>query len=107
MEKPANYTAEQEKELVERYEAGETTARLAELLNKSEKSIIAKLSRLGVYKSTKPKGPARKTKAQMVTNLEETLELECGTLSSFEKADRTALESALEAVVWLVAKGAA
>jgi hypothetical protein len=43
----------------------------------------------------------------MVTNLEETLELECGTLSSFEKADRTALESALEAVVWLVAKGAA
>jgi len=98
MEKLVNYTAEQEAELVQRYEAGQPTAQIAELLGKSEKSVIAKLSRLGAYRSTKPKGPARATKAQMVSTLEDILGLECGDLTSFEKADRIALETALSAV---------
>ena len=103
MDKAINYTPEQEAELVQRYEAGETAASLAEWLGKSEKSVIAKLSRLNVYKPTKPKGAPRATKAQMVSKLEDTLGLECGNLLSIEKADRAALEALLGAVLRVAA----
>ena len=99
MDRQINYTPEQEVELVQRYVEGETAASLAEWLGKSEKSVIAKLSRLNVYKPTKPKGTARATKAQMVSRLEGVLGLEHGDLSSVEKADRNALEALLEAVL--------
>ena len=95
MEKAVNYTPSQEVELVQRYESGEPTAAIAESMGKTEKSVIAKLARLGAYRSTKPKGQARATKAEMVTELEDLWGLECGDLNSFEKADRIALEKVL------------
>ena len=94
-EKTVNYTAEQEAELVARYQAGETTAELAEAFGKGVRSVIAKLSRLGVYKA-KAKAKAasgRVTKAQLVTQVAGILEIDPQVLSTFEKADRQALEA--------------
>ena len=68
-EKTVNYTAEQEAELVARYQAGETTAELAEAFGKGVRSVIAKLSRLGVYKAKERATSGRVTKAQLVTQI--------------------------------------
>lgn len=51
-EKALNYTPEQTQQLVEAYKAEPTKAtveKLAEMLGKSTRSIVAKLSREGVY----------------------------------------------------------
>ena len=48
--KTVNYTAEQTVEIVTAYQAGETVEALAERFQKSVRSIVAKLSREGVYK---------------------------------------------------------
>jgi hypothetical protein len=98
-EKSVNYTAEQEAELVHRYTAGESIEALAEDFGKSERSLIAKLSRLGVYKSKtgKNSGP-RVTKASLVKDIENILQLPAGTLASFEKAEKAALEAAFHAL---------
>jgi hypothetical protein len=48
-EKVVNYTPEQTAALVEAYKAGTTVEALAESLGKSVRSIVAKLSREGVY----------------------------------------------------------
>jgi hypothetical protein len=48
-EKVVNYTPEQTAALVEAYKAGTTVEALAETLGKSVRSIVAKLSREGVY----------------------------------------------------------
>lgn len=49
-EKAQNYTAEQTVSIVAAYTAGETVEALAEKFGKSVRSIVAKLSREGVYK---------------------------------------------------------
>ena len=92
-EKTVNYTAEQEAELVARYQAGETTAELAEAFGKGVRSVIAKLSRLGVYKAKEKATSGRVTKAQLVTQIAGVLEVDPLVLSTFEKADRQALEA--------------
>ena len=48
-EKVVNYTAEQTQALVEAYRAGKSVETLAEALGKSVRSVVAKLSREGVY----------------------------------------------------------
>lgn len=96
-EKLINYTVEQEAELVRLYNEGMEPEDLAQQFNKSTRSVIAKLSRLGVYKS-KTKSSPKLTKAMIVTRLEDALGLECGVLSTFEKADKEALVAALAAV---------
>ena len=48
--KAVNYTAEQTVAIVAAYQAGETVEALAEQFQKSVRSIVAKLSREGVYK---------------------------------------------------------
>ena len=47
--KTVNYTAEMTAKLVEAYKAGETVEKLAEAFGKTARSVIAKLSREGVY----------------------------------------------------------
>ena len=50
----ANYTEQQTKEMVAQYEAAptkETVVAIAEKLGKNTRSVIAKLSREGVYKA--------------------------------------------------------
>lgn len=92
-EKTVNYTAEQEAELVARYQAGETPAQLAEAFGKGVRSVIAKLSRLGVYKAKERTASGRVTKAQLVTQAALLLNVDPAVLATFEKADRQALEA--------------
>lgn len=49
-EKTVNYTAEQTAAIVADYTAGVSTAEIAEKMGKTVRSIVAKLSREGVYK---------------------------------------------------------
>jgi hypothetical protein len=44
-----NYTPEQTLEIVQAYQAGATVEQLAERVGKSVRSVVAKLSREGVY----------------------------------------------------------
>ena len=89
-----NYTDAQTTELVQLYQAGETTEALAERFQKSVRSIVAKLSREGVYQAkTKAKGTGRVTKAALIQYLEELLQLDPQSLQSLEKAQTGALQA--------------
>lgn len=89
-----NYTDEQTVELVNAYQAGEAVEALAERFQKSVRSIVAKLSREGVYQpKTKAKGTGRVTKAALVQYLEEMLQLDPQSLQSLEKASLTELQA--------------
>ena len=94
-----NYTDEQTVELVQAYQAGEAVEALAERFQKSVRSIVAKLSREGVYQpKTKAKAGARMTKAQIITYLEDLLQLDPKSLQSLEKAQISALQALAAAV---------
>lgn len=93
-EKTVNYTPDLTKELVDRYVAGETVEALAEALGKTTRSVVAKLSREGVYKAkSKATGVARVKKAELVDKLA----LACGVapevFESLEKANHDVLEA--------------
>lgn len=92
-EKTVNYTAEQEAELAARYQAGETVEALAEAFGKGVRSVIAKLSRLGVYKAKEATKTSRVTKADLVAQAANLAGVELATFASFEKADKGALEA--------------
>jgi hypothetical protein len=94
-EKSINYTAEQETDLVRLYLAEVSVDELAERFDKSTRSIVAKLSRLGVYKSkTKTSGP-KLTKAELVTQIAAILCVDETAFETFAKADKPALEKLL------------
>ena len=95
-----NYTEAQTLELVTRYQAGETVEALAEAVGKSVRSVVAKLSREGVYVAkTKTKGNTRVTKAGLTTMLEAKLGMASGSLESLQKASHEALEALVDRVV--------
>jgi hypothetical protein len=63
-----NYSAEQTATAVTQYLAGATVETIAETLGKSIRSVVAKLSREGVYVAkTKTAGTSRVTKAALIT----------------------------------------
>ena len=94
-----NYTDEQTTELVNAYQQGEAVEALAERFQKSVRSIVAKLSREGVYQpKTKAKGAGRVTKAALVQYLEEMLQLDPQVLQSLEKAQISALQALAAAI---------
>ena len=93
-EKTVNYTPDLTKELVDRYVAGETVEALAEALGKSTRSIVAKLSREGVYKSkAKTSGVARVKKADLVDRLAAACGVAPEVFESLEKANHDVLEA--------------
>ena len=88
-----NYTPEQTAEIVEMFASGNTVEQIAEKFGKSVRSIIAKLSREGVYKAkAKTAGSKRITKADMIADMTAALSLEADVLNSLEKASHEALE---------------
>lgn len=98
--KTVNYTDEQTVALVTGYQAGETVEALAAAVGKSVRSVVAKLSREGVYK-TKDKakaGATRMTKAAMTEYLEDMFQMERGALESLQKGSHEALEALAAAV---------
>ena len=86
--KTPNYTPEQTLEIVNLYvNEGVTPEVLAAKFSKTARSVIAKLSREGVYKSReKASGERRRPKADMITDLEFAYQMPAGSLQSLEKA---------------------
>lgn len=95
-----NYTDEQTAQLVRDYQAGVAVEALASAIGKSVRSVVAKLSREGVYQSkAKAKaGAGRVTKADMTKYLEDMLQLDAGSLESMQKGSHEALEALVGAV---------
>ena len=95
-----NYTDEQTVELVQAYQAGEAVEALAERFQKSVRSIVAKLSREGVYQpKAKAKGASRVTKAALIEQIEQALHLDPQSLQSLEKAQVEALRLLATALI--------
>ena len=92
--KVENYTVEQTAEIVAGYQAGVAVEALATSVGKSVRSVVAKLSREGVYVAkarTKAAGKAV-TKADLVAKIAEKFGVEAAKLESLEKATKEALE---------------
>lgn len=88
-----NYTDEQTVQLVTAYQNGVTVEDLATAYQKSVRSIIAKLTREGVYQSkTKKAGQPRITKAAMVEAIAAMCDVDPQLLQSLEKASLEALQ---------------
>lgn len=99
MEKMVNYTDEQVVQAVNAYKSGQTVEQVAELVGKSVRSVVAKLSREGVYVAkTKAAGAARVTKQDLVNSVATALAVDAATLESLTKAQRVALEALANAV---------
>jgi hypothetical protein len=92
MTKAVNYTPEQEAQLVDQYQAGMSTAEIATMLGKSVRSVVAKLSRLGLYKAKSAKvSEAKTTKADLVAVIEGRYAVEPGTFAELEKLTKATL----------------
>lgn len=98
-EKTVTYTAEQTATLVDGYKAGETVEALAAVVGKSVRSVVAKLSREGVYKAKTAKAVGTKvTKADLVGVIALTLNCSEELVESLEKATHPALELLVKAL---------
>ena len=88
-----NYTPEQTTQLVADYLDGKTVEALAEALGKTTRSVVAKLSREGVYVAkTKNVGVARVKKSELVDKLATACGVAPEVFESLEKANHDVLE---------------
>lgn len=91
---PTNYTLEQTAQLVEGYAQGETVEQLAQAMGKTVRSVVAKLSREGVYVAkTKATGQHRVKKAELVDQLAAKCGVAPEVFESLEKANHDVLEA--------------
>lgn len=89
-----NYTAEQTVELVAAYQAGTAVETIAATMGKTVRSVVAKLSREGVYVAkTATKGQARVRKADLVDKLAHKCGVAPEVFESLEKANHDVLEA--------------
>lgn len=96
-EKTVNYTPEQVQQLVEGYRGGVAVEELALTMGKSVRSIVAKLSREGVYQpKTRGAGVVRVTKADMVEQIAKLCNKPSEIMESLEKANQDVLATLLE-----------
>lgn len=84
------YTPEQTQLVVDEYKLGKTPKEIADQLNRSERSVIAKLSREGVYES-KPKLEPRLRKVDLVAQIAAQLGQSGENFDSLEKCSRDQL----------------
>lgn len=90
--KTQNYTPEATVELKALFAAGTTVKELAAKFARTERSIVAKLSREGVYTAkAKVKAEARVKKEDLVARIAKALNVDEDTVGSLEKATATAL----------------
>ena len=93
-EAKTNYTPEQTQQLVAGYQAGETVEVLATQLGKTVRSVVAKLSREGVYVAkTRATGQVRVKKADLVDQLATACGVAPEVFESLEKANHDVLEA--------------
>ncbi len=99
--KTINYTPEQTAQMVLDYSNGTTVEAIAETLGKTVRSVVAKLSREGVYKA---KTYVSKTGAPVVKKdahadaIGAILKLSENEIESLTKANKTALEKIFQAL---------
>jgi DNA-directed RNA polymerase specialized sigma24 family protein len=101
-EKNPNYTPEQTAQMVEAYKAGTTVEAIAETLGKTVRSVVAKLSREGVYRKkeyTTKNGERPVKKDTTAEKIGEAVGLSEGEVDSLTKANKTALEKILTKLV--------
>ncbi len=99
--KTANYTAEQTVAIVDAYLNGATVEALAETHQKSVRSIVAKLSREGVYKKKEYKtknGENVVKKDAHADAIGAILKLAENDIDSLTKANKNALKAIFEAL---------
>lgn len=100
--KNVNYSEEVTATIVAAYAANptmETVRELAELYEKTTKSIIGKLSREGVYQKssyTTKTGNKPVTKVELVTQLADYLQIELDSIAGLEKSPKAALQKVLD-----------
>jgi hypothetical protein len=100
-EKVVNYTPEQTLKMVQDYQSGVTVETIAETLGKTVRSVVAKLSREGVYKrkeyvtKTGEKPVSKDFHAESIGSL---VGLSEGEVDSLTKANKTALVKILGAI---------
>ncbi len=93
--KVVKYTAEQTADLKARFAAGESMEQLATFFGKTTNSIIAKLSREGVYKAKEyvsKTGEKPIAKEAFVSMIADKLGVDADKLGGLEKANKAALK---------------
>lgn len=88
------YTNESTKKLIADYQAGVTVPQLAAELQVPERSIIAKLSSLGVYQKKQylnKRGEVPTKKAEHIERIAQLLEVNLELLESLEKVNKQVL----------------
>ena len=98
IEKSVNYTHEQTNEMIEQYQSGLAVEFIAQAVGKSVRSVVAKLSREGVYVNKAKSTASRVTKTQLVTKISTLIDVPVEKLESLEKANSEALELVLKAL---------
>ena len=95
--KNINYTPEQTAQLVAKSNDGVSVESLAEMFGKTTRSVVAKLSREGVYQAkSKASGVARVKKADLVDAIANRVGVAPETFDSLEKANHEVLEAILQ-----------
>ena len=89
--KNVNYTPEQVTQIVDAYRSGTDLDQIAQLVGKTVRSVVAKLSREGVYQPKAKANSSRMTKEDLVARIEAHFEMQPGTLDSLTKASRDQL----------------
>lgn len=98
--KTVNYTAEQTAAVVEAFKAGTAVEAIALQVGKSVRSVIAKLSKEGVY-TAKAKAAGKEkaaTKLEILAKVEVALGMKAGALATFEKGSKESIVALLDAV---------
>lgn len=90
-DKVANYTPEQVRDMVAKYQQGVAVEQIAEAMGKSVRSIVAKLSREGVYQPKTKPAQARVTKADLVEQIAQLCNKPSEVMESLEKANQDVL----------------
>ena len=101
MSKVVNYTPEQTLKMVADYQAGVTVEKIAEALGKTARSVVAKLSREGVYQKKVYKtktGEAVVKKDAHADAIGAILRLPENDIESLTKANKSALKAIFDAL---------
>lgn len=94
-EKIVNYTPEQALELVAKYQSGMPVEMIAKSMGKTTRSVVAKLSREGVYVAKTKQTQPRVKKADLVDRLAQACGVHAEQFESLEKANLEVLEALL------------
>jgi len=99
--KPVNYTPEQTAQMVADYQAGVTVETLANTLGKTVRSVVAKLSREGVYQKKEYKTKTGETVVKKDAHADAIgaiLQLPENDIESLTKANKSALRAIFTAL---------